>query len=215
MEQKYTALCIKSIEYGEKDKLITLLNPSCGKILARARGVRDIKAKLKLATQPLCLGEYVLQKLGSDKFLLTGCTVTEQYFNCWNDLSRYSAAQVILEAIDHLAFDKSECATDVLNALNALSSINYSDYSPFLALSWFLTKSLPDLGINTDELDLSSGFITIKQMFDALSPDSLDWIDITVTELHNYLHYMSLIFKSSIIGKLSTLEIAMNTLLSV
>ncbi|MDR0752056.1 MAG: DNA repair protein RecO [Christensenellaceae bacterium] len=213
MEIKLTALCIKAIEYGEKDKLITLLNPTHGKLLVHARSVRDIKAKLKLAAQPLCFGDYILQKVGHDKLLMTGCTITEHYFNCWSDIARNLAAQVILEAIDQLAFDKSECSSDVLNAYNALSSINYSSFSPYLSVGWFLTKSLQDLGINSEELDLPHSFISIKKMFDVLHSTSLDWITITASELRKYFHYLDIIYKSSVIGKLGTLELAMNNLL--
>ena len=57
MDFKSDALLIKSCDYGESDKIITLLTADRGKLTAGMKGVRKAGAKLRFAAQPFCFAE--------------------------------------------------------------------------------------------------------------------------------------------------------------
>ena len=60
MEYKVDALVLRTADYGESDKMLTLFSLQQGKISAAAKGVRKAGAKLRFAAQPFCFAEYVL-----------------------------------------------------------------------------------------------------------------------------------------------------------
>ena len=64
MELKVNALMIRAADYGENDKILTLLTAERGKLTAAIKGVKKAGAKLKFAAQPFCLAEYVLADSG-------------------------------------------------------------------------------------------------------------------------------------------------------
>ena len=58
MDISFDALCLKSIDYKDNDKIVTLYAVNKGKISIVAKGVKKQKAKLKYAVAPLCFGNY-------------------------------------------------------------------------------------------------------------------------------------------------------------
>ena len=54
MEIKADALLLRAADYGENDKIVTLLTAEYGKIAAAMKGVKKAGAKLRFAAQPFC-----------------------------------------------------------------------------------------------------------------------------------------------------------------
>ena len=52
MEFKADALLLRAVDYGENDRIATLLTAERGKIGAALKGVRKAGAKLRFAAQP-------------------------------------------------------------------------------------------------------------------------------------------------------------------
>ncbi len=52
MEFKADALLLRAVDYGENDKMVTLLTAERGKIGVGMKGVKKAGAKLKFAAQP-------------------------------------------------------------------------------------------------------------------------------------------------------------------
>ena len=73
MEIKLNALMLRAADYGENDKILTLLTAEYGKITAGIKGVKKPAAKLKFAAQPFCFAEYVLARRG-EKFTVINCS---------------------------------------------------------------------------------------------------------------------------------------------
>lgn len=72
MEEKLNALCVRVVDYKDNDRLITLCTAEKGKILVKATGVKNPKAKLKFAASPLCFGEYIVVE-NKGRYTLKGC----------------------------------------------------------------------------------------------------------------------------------------------
>lgn len=55
MEEKINALMIRSVDYADNDKILSLFSLEQGVISAKIRGVKKAGAKLKFAAEPFCL----------------------------------------------------------------------------------------------------------------------------------------------------------------
>ena len=60
MSEKIQAIVVKSTDRKEKDKNILLFSIEKGKIWATLKGVKGNGAKMKIAQNPFCFGEFVL-----------------------------------------------------------------------------------------------------------------------------------------------------------
>ena len=62
--QRVEAIVIRSIDYGEGNKIVTLFTRTEGKVGVVARGAKKPKSRLGAATQPFVQGEYVYYRSG-------------------------------------------------------------------------------------------------------------------------------------------------------
>ena len=91
MEIKTDAIVLRSIDYKDNDKILTLFSPTLGKITAGIRGVKKPKARLSFAAQPFCFSEYVLAEKGG-RYTLTSAYLHESFFALRTDILRFYAA---------------------------------------------------------------------------------------------------------------------------
>ena len=113
MEEKLNALCVRVVDYKDNDRLITLCTAEKGKILVKATGVKNPKAKLKFAASPLCFGEYIVVE-NKGRYTLKGCEAYDNFQDIVFDLKRYYAGFSVLEWLDKLS-DNAD--TDTVRAL--------------------------------------------------------------------------------------------------
>ncbi|UKI51749.1 MAG: recombination protein O N-terminal domain-containing protein [Clostridium sp.] len=128
MEEKLNALCVRVVDYKDNDRLITLCTAEKGKILVKATGVKNPKAKLKFAASPLCFGEYIVVE-NKGRYTLKGCEAYDNFQDivfltlnaitqglaCWNgwincrknaDTDTVRALLIVgTEALKELAYD--------------------------------------------------------------------------------------------------------------
>ncbi|NCA67338.1 MAG: DNA repair protein RecO [Clostridia bacterium] len=151
MENKYNALSLRSVDYGESDKIVTLLTLERGKFAVRARGCRTAKAKLRYAVSPLCFGIYIIADKG-DKGTLVSCDAIET-FNCVSEnLDKYYVASIILEAADKFSPEDSADGELFFLIINSLKNLCYGDNTPMESGIIFLLNMLRKAGyaINID-----------------------------------------------------------------
>lgn len=137
MDEKINAITLKSTDYRENDKLLWLYSAG-GKICVIAKGVKKAGAKLKFAAEPFCFGEFTLSSAGG-RYVLTGCSQIESFFDLRSGLEKYYAGCVMLDAV---------------------SRFEEKDANPPVFL--LLLKSLQSL------LSQSSGLVLLKFMLDFL-----------------------------------------------
>lgn len=104
---KTTGIVVRSVEYGEADKILTLITLEFGKITVLARGVKKDKAKLKYAAAPFSFGEYVLASSQGDRLTLAECVQQESFFELTTELDRYYAGFILLETLEKLSVRES------------------------------------------------------------------------------------------------------------
>ena len=98
-EIKVDGICLRSVEYGENDRIITLLTDKSGKVSVRARGISSPKSRLRQATIPFAFGEYILVENG-DFYTLKNFDYHDAFTAVSDDLTRYFCACAALEIAD-------------------------------------------------------------------------------------------------------------------
>ena len=81
MEIKVDAIVIRTADYGESDRMLTLFTLQRGKLSAAAKGVRKAGAKLRFAAQPFCFAEYVLAQRGERNTVISAAE-TDSFYAC-------------------------------------------------------------------------------------------------------------------------------------
>ena len=97
MEIKADALVLRTADYGESDKMLTLFTLQYGKISAAAKGVRKAGAKLRFAAQPFCFAEYVLAQKG-ERYTMISASGTDGFYELRQDIGKFYAASALCEA---------------------------------------------------------------------------------------------------------------------
>lgn len=98
MEITTPAICLKSVDYKENDRIILLYSLRYGKISVHAKGIRKGNAKLKFAADQFCFGQYELICNGDRKTLKT-CSQLESFYCLREDISVYYAACAVAECL--------------------------------------------------------------------------------------------------------------------
>lgn len=214
-ELKTQALCLRSADYGDANKIITLFSADMGKLSARVRSVKNPKSKLKQCAMPLCFGEYILVKSG-DFYTVAGCTVEESFFNSWSDVHKYSSAQIVLEALDKLSEQGAPEPQNLVNAVRALEQINYSEITPYIYATAFLVNLLPQQGINIDEEEeLPRKVAHILSAYRNASVDELETLELTLNDIIQGLAYVNLIYRERLNEKFNSVNEAVKILNSL
>ena len=139
MELKVNAVVLRAADYGENDKILTLLSAERGRISAGIKGVKKAGAKLRFAAQPFCFAEYVLSARG-ERYTVTGCTECESFYEIRTDINKFYAASAAAECALALSFEgdgSRELFSPVIDALSGICAGNEGE-----ALALFLVESL-------------------------------------------------------------------------
>lgn len=204
-ELKTQALCLRSVDYGEANKILTLFSADFGKLSAKVRSAKSPKSKLKQCSMPLCFGEYILVKSG-DFYTVTGCTVEESFFASWSDVHRYSASQIVLEVLDRLSEAGSPEPENLVRAVRALQEINYSEVTPYLYATHFLINLLPQQGINVDEEDeLPRKIAHIFNAYRNASIEELETLDFSMNDIIQSLTFVNIIYRDRLSEKFNSI----------
>ena len=123
-EKKTDGICLRSVEYGENDRIITLLTDKLGKVSVRARGVSSPKSRLRHAAIPFSFGEYILTENG-DFYTLKSFDYNDAFTAVSDDLVRYFSATAALEIADKLTEEMVSVAGELARLLRFLMSVCY------------------------------------------------------------------------------------------
>jgi DNA repair protein RecO (recombination protein O) len=167
MEFKTDAIVLKSVDYKESDKLLTLFTPSRGKVLAGIRGVRKPKSKLNFAAQPFCFAEYVLAEKGG-RYTVTSAYMYDGFFALRTDITRYYAACAALEICNALLMEEERCDGTFIACVECLKNLSLTDDDPAESLLTFALQAVRESGypIDLDGCGLCGSDVTDTPYFD-------------------------------------------------
>ena len=76
---KLNGIVLRTVNYREYDRMLTLFTQEQGRVEASARGARRPSSKLLAATTQFTLGEFLLNERGG-QYYLAGCTVDKTHY---------------------------------------------------------------------------------------------------------------------------------------
>ena len=142
---KMKGIVISENNFGDFDKMLTILTPGEGKISCVAKGARKPKSSLLAGTQLLCFGEFLMYK-GSTTYNINSCEIIEVFYNLRTDLDKLNYAMHITKIISDVTTEDENCYKILQLFLNTLYTISESDKDMEFILSVFKLKLLAILG---------------------------------------------------------------------
>lgn len=136
---KVNAIALKSVDYRDNDKMITLYSLEKGLIGACVRGAKKSGSKLGFCTQPFCFAEYVLNEK-NDRMTVTGATELESFYKIRLDLHSFYSGACILEFLLKFTDADSTDEKTFFLALDSLKRINFGEEVPERVLVDFLYR---------------------------------------------------------------------------
>lgn len=144
--EKHYCIVLRTTDYKDYDKILTLFSRSDGKINAQARGARRLKSEFASAAQPLSCGEYEFYKKG-DKLFLTNALLRQEFFRVQNDYDAYASACVMLELTDKLLTHTADYEDLFLTLIYALYAMELRQLPWAVALAYFFARVTALMGI--------------------------------------------------------------------
>ncbi len=147
-------LCIRTTDYRDNDKLITLYCAEKGKITATAKGVKSARAKLKFCASPFCFGKYQLAAKNG-RYTVAGCDVYDGFFSLTADIEKYYCGGCVLEVLDKTTAEGDFIGALFTAALRALRDLCYGDGEGKEILAEFLSAAVSALGFGEKKMTLA------------------------------------------------------------
>lgn len=139
------AIVLARINFGEADKIITVITSDYGKVRLLARGVRKIKSKLAGGIELFCVTTFTLIKGKGDIDTLTSSRLQTHYGNITTDYSRTMIGYDFLKIINSKTQDN--CDQDYYRLLLvSLRSLDDVNINAELVKCWFTINLLKLMG---------------------------------------------------------------------
>jgi DNA repair protein RecO (recombination protein O) len=123
--QRDDALLLRSVDYGDADRILTLLTPAQGKLSVLAKGARQSKRRFAGALEPFALLRVELAAGKSGLGRLESATILRAFPKLLGDLARMNAAGACLGLLRELipeAVPDREVFEDTVQLLEALDA---------------------------------------------------------------------------------------------
>lgn len=119
---KTNGIVLKRINFGEADRILTILTERFGKIKAIAKGVRKTKSKLAGSLEPFMNVDLQLCE-GKTFYIVTGAAISEEFPKIHSDLIKTSHAFYIGELLDKFLQENQKVSAVFEIFLDALKTI--------------------------------------------------------------------------------------------
>lgn len=143
---KWEGIVIRTMPYGESNKIVTLFTEEAGKVTVMARGAKKPRSKLAAVTQPFTYGAYLVNRGRGMGLLSQGESIESMRF-IREDLEATAYASYVVEIIDKLTEDGERASSIYLLLKEALQAMNeeYDAEAITLFVEW---KMLPVGGVH-------------------------------------------------------------------
>lgn len=139
MLEKIEGIIIKTMDYGETNKIVTIFSKRFGKFTAMARGAKKPRSRMASVAQPFILGEFFVYMNRGMGTLQQG-EIIDSFRKIREDIVKTAYTAYITELTEKLLDDKSPDAT------------LYEQY--YLTLKWIDSNNESDIPIMMYELKL-------------------------------------------------------------
>jgi DNA repair protein RecO (recombination protein O) len=140
-----SAIVLRSVNYRDNDRILTLLTPSQGRMEVMSRGCRRPKSPFMSASEVFCTGEYVLFSQ-HDKNILTSCTLHDSFYPLRLDYGLLACGAYLLNLCEAAAQPEEESGPLFWLLLKALNRLAYGHEEHRGLVSGFLLHYAAVLG---------------------------------------------------------------------
>ena len=186
---KTKGIIISENNFGDFDKMLTMLTPGIGKISCIAKGARRPRSTLLAGTQLLCFGEYIMYK-GADTYNINSCETIEIFYDIRIDLDKLKYAVYITKIINDVTTENQNSYKILQLFLNTLYVISKTEKDLSLVLSIFRIRLMSIIGFrpnidkctNCGEKENISYFSLLDNGFKCTNCGKLDKSAVQISE---------------------------------
>ncbi len=117
-------IVLRTMRYGEADRIITLLTQSHGKMRAIIKGVRKTKSRFGASVEPFSHVDVVIYEGRSELRIISQADLLSPFDRIRSDFDAYTCAQVMCESTDRVAPDGEPNVRLVLLLLSGLRCLD-------------------------------------------------------------------------------------------
>ncbi|MCY4246903.1 MAG: DNA repair protein RecO [Chloroflexi bacterium] len=143
------AIILSRRDFGEADRLLTLLTPAHGKLRAIAKGARKPNAKLSGHVELFARSDCLLRQ-GRNLAILTQAELIEPYLGLRDDLQRGAYASYAAELLDRFTADDEEAAGGLFALLDDTLARIANSHDPRLATRFYELALLDLVGFKPE-----------------------------------------------------------------
>ena len=206
---KVKAMVLSSIDYKEKDKLVTLFTIENGVMQAIMKSVKSDKAKMRFAKEPFCFGEYLIAMPSK---IITNVEIEDNFYVLTKDIDKFYLACAILETVKTVVVAGEKNVELFIETLKAIGAIAYGNVNDKYVLTKFLLSVFKGMGY-TLSLNKCS---TCGQPFSGKRYLNLDYGEVVCTgcksgkciEISPKCHSCFKILSETSYDKLNTIKLA-------
>ena len=119
-------IVLRHVNFGENDRILTILSPTLGLVTVSARGCRKATSRMLSASELFTAGEYLLyEKEG--RFTLSSFSLQENFYPLRNDFTRLSHGAYWLALCEATAQPGEDCARLFKMLMLSLAVLTYGD----------------------------------------------------------------------------------------
>jgi len=142
-------LVIRETDVGDRDKILTLLTDTCGKISISCKGARSLRSRSIACTQLLCYCDWTLYR-GRTMYSLNEAELTDNFFNIRLSVEGYALAAYMCEVAGVLSTENGEDSELLRLMLNTLFLLNRGDRPLYLIKGGFELRAAAQAGFQPD-----------------------------------------------------------------
>ncbi len=161
-----TGIILSRTDYGEADRILTLLTPDYGKLRLVARGVRRVKSKLAGGIELFSVSDITFIRGRSELGTLVSARLIRHYGRIPQDLEKTMLAYELIKRLNRLTED--EAGPEYFGLLKDLfEALDDRQVSKELAELWFTAQLLRLGGLRPNlETDTDGRKLTADQRYD-------------------------------------------------
>lgn len=144
MYYRTRGLILKTMDFKEADKLVTVFTENEGKIRAISKGIKKPKSSLRACVQPFC-HSFLFMSSGKELDLITQGKLLDFYGNIREDINCTLHTIYMMELMDKTLIDRVPVPQLYSTALAVLKYINEAGFNP-LMIRYFEMSLLIILG---------------------------------------------------------------------
>lgn len=150
-----TAIILSRVDYGEADRILTLLTPDYGKLRLIAKGVRKIKSKLAGGIELFSVSDIVFIRGRSEIGTLVSTRLIRHYGRIVQDVNRTMLGYDIIKMLNRATEDGPEA--EYFELMERGFSALANPAVPLVLLRTWFTAQLLDLSGHTPNLHFAAG----------------------------------------------------------